>query len=481
MAVARTHVPRYNPDRCMPCGTCTRHCPATVFPHQLQEADSLRAIVPRMVDFPKAPEGSQEPWRADVPPCQAACPLGQDVSGYVSAIARGDENLALEIIRRDNPLPSTCGRLCPAGCMDACVRASIDESVNIRSLKRFAVDQADNPDDPAWPKPEPRALSVAVIGSGPAGLAGAWKLALSGWQVAIYEADEKPGGLLRYGVGRFDLDEEVLDNEIGHILQLGVRLHTSSPVKGKRGIERLLDKGFSAVLVCTGAQLGLGLPIPEWKTVKGTCDVVNFTRKAKTGMVTKMDGPTLVTGSTVAAVTAARTAVRLGSEPVTLVMSRNRSEAPAGARNLSRAEAEGVRILDETMVTGLEGTGSLDAVHLAPVRLTHPDKVRRRRVSGPMKSKQWTEPAKYLVAAGPRLVKTQWMNGTPVQVGPMGNILCRPGSHRIGPQWLFGAGEAVTGPKTVVEALASGIAAAREIDAYLSRLAQQGRDSERQP
>ncbi len=480
MAVARTHVPRYNPDRCMPCGTCTRHCPATVFPEQLQEPDSLRALVPKKVRFPSAPADSEKPWRADVPPCQAACPLGQDVSGYVSAIARGDAAAALEIIRRDNPLPSTCGRLCPAGCMDACVRASIDQSVNIRSLKRHAVDDADDPDKAAWTKPEPRSLSVAVIGSGPAGLGAAWKLALAGWQVAIFESDEKAGGLLRYGVGRFDLPEDVLDREIAHILDLGIKLNTSTPMKGKKSLERLHDKGFAAVIVCTGAQLGLGLPLAEWKKVKGTCDVVNFTRKARTGQVTSLEGPAVITGSSVAAVTAARTAVRLGASPVTLVMSRSRAEAPAGARNLTRAEAEGVRILEQTAVVGLDGRDSIESVELAPLRLTDPNQVHRRRVRGPITSKKWTEPANYLVAAGPRMVKTQWMSSPPVGIGPLGNIMCKKGSHQIGPQWLFGAGEAVTGPKTVVEAVASGIAAAAEVNTFLSGLEAGMDHSERQ-
>jgi len=431
--------------------------------------------VPRLVRFPDGPVGADGVARPKTAPCQAACPLGQDVPGYVRAIALGKPSEALDIIRKTNPLPSSCGRLCPAGCMDACVRETLDEAVAIRSLKRFAVDEADDPNVPAWTKPdEPKPLSVAVIGSGPSGLATAWHLALNGWMVMIYEAQEKPGGLLRYGVSRFDLPEDVLDREIAHILDLGITLKTSTMIRGRRSLKKLIEKGFTAVVASTGAGKCLGPNVPGWRNLKGTCDVVNFSRKVNTGLLTHLDGNVVISGNGPAAVTAARMAVRLGASSVLLAMPRSRKEAGAGQRNLNRAEAEGVQILEETGVLGLGGTDRLESVQLAPLRLTASDHVSRRRVQGPIRSSAWTVETHQFVSAGMRLPETNWMNGTPVRVGPLGNLLCSPKDRNLGPDWLFGAGEAITGPKTVVEAVASGIATARRVESYLELRLEQG-------
>ncbi len=483
MAVARTHVPRYHADRCLPCGACQRRCPVTVFPEQAREPDSLRALVNRSIRFPDPPAGWEGDgvWRPAAPPCRAACPLGQDVPGYVAAIAHGDPLKALAVIRETNPLPSTCGRLCPAGCMDACVRATLDEPVPIRALKRFAVDaerMVEGPVAPAWQRGPERALSVAVVGAGPAGLAAAWGLALKGWQVVIYEAAPEPGGLLRYGVGSFDLPREALRREIGHILELGIRLETQVRIGGRNSLEKLRSKGFSAVVVATGAGVGLGVNLPEWKKLKGTCDVVTFTRKVNTGRVEALDGPAVVLGGNVAGVTAARMALRLGADPVYLALPRTKAEAQ-DPRRFEQAEREGVRILEETTVVSLSGGQVLEEVGLAPLRLTRPDGSGRRRIVGPRRSKAWTVRARVFVSSGPRVVGADWLNGAFVRTGPLGNLLAGPDGHTLGPEWLFGAGEVVTGPKTVVEAVASGVRAAARVDAYLERLEEGGQEASR--
>jgi NADPH-dependent glutamate synthase beta subunit-like oxidoreductase len=250
MAIVRTHRPVWTAEKCLSCLACRHGCAATVFP-ELADEDGLRGRVSREISFPPGP--------LPVSPCQAACPLGQDVPAYLHALSKGDFDGALGIILRTNPLPSVCGYLCVRPCMHACVRGVLDRTVQIRALKLAASQTADKVSRVSADGSGGR---VAVVGSGPAGLSAAFFLRKSGYQVDVYEAGERPGGLLRQAVPSFDLPEEALDRDIERIRETGVRILTSRQVDLRGGPESLLVEGARAVILALGSPMGIRLGVP---------------------------------------------------------------------------------------------------------------------------------------------------------------------------------------------------------------------------
>lgn len=282
---------------------------------------------------------SEQPKRQQyVPPCNHVCPAGNDVQGFLHALAEERTDDALEILLRTTPLPSTCGRVCPAPCMQSCNRVALDGAVNVRELERFAGDRGNVTLVPA----ERRDARVAVIGSGPAGLATAYHLALYGYGVTLYEAGSHIGGLLRTGIPEFRLPHEVLDREVARILDLGVEAVTGVFIDR----ERLLAVAGShdAVLVATGLQelralrLGTG---DDDLVVQG----IDFLDKVRSGVAPHMEGQDIVVvGGGNTAMDAARSAVRLGARSVRVVYRRTRNEMPAIREEIEEALEEGVAI-----------------------------------------------------------------------------------------------------------------------------------------
>ncbi|MDD5310108.1 MAG: NAD(P)-binding protein, partial [Deltaproteobacteria bacterium] len=219
MTNGRTHRPEHDAVLCETCGACTWSCPAAVFADLASEEGSLRGAVFSARPYPGA--------KAAVPPCRAACPLGQDVPGYISAVARGFVVEAGEIVRRTNALPSVCGRLCIASCTKACVRARIDDGLDIRGLKRFAATAA----KATAAKPASgTGRRVAIVGGGPAGLAAAHRLAQLGLSPVVFEAGPTAGGMLADAVPAFALPRDVLESDVEALVEMGVEIRCNARV-----------------------------------------------------------------------------------------------------------------------------------------------------------------------------------------------------------------------------------------------------------
>ena len=280
---------------------------------------------------------SEQPKRQQyVPPCNYICPAGNDVQGFLHALAEERTDDALEILLRTSPFPSTCGRVCPAPCMEACNRIALDGAVNVRELERFAGDNGRATLVPA----ERRDQRVAVVGSGPAGLAAAYHLALFGYGVTLYEAGSSLGGLLRTGIPEFRLPEETLDREVGRILDLGVESVTGVFIDRERLLS--IAKTHDAVLVATGLQelralrLGVG---DDDLVMQG----IDFLDQVREGVATRLDGEdVVVVGGGNTAMDAARSALRLGAASVRIVYRRTRAEMPAILEEIDEALEEGV-------------------------------------------------------------------------------------------------------------------------------------------
>jgi len=281
---------------------------------------------------------TEQPHRQQlIPPCNHVCPAGNDVQGFLHALARDEVDEALEILLRTTPFPAVCGRVCPAPCTESCNRIGLDGAVNVRQLERYAGDHGEVTVEPApW-----RDSDVAVVGSGPAGLAAAWQLRRLGYGVRVYESGEELGGLLRTGIPAYRLPPEVLDREIGRILALGVEVETGRPVD--RPVLFYLARSYDAVLVATGLQ--------ELRSLRlGTADAdavvqgIDFLDRARRGEV-RVDGEdVVVVGGGNTAMDAARSALRLGAASVRVVYRRTLKEMPAIREEIDQAIEEGVEM-----------------------------------------------------------------------------------------------------------------------------------------
>ena len=459
MAVARTHRPVWRSEACLPCGACTRRCPSSVFFEQRLESFSLRGRVAQAVEFPAGD-------RPAVPPCQAACPLGQDVPAYNTALCAGDFDAAAQVIYRANPLPSVCGRLCVRPCESACVRAGLDQAVAIRSLKRAAIEHAGGP--ALRPPKKERFVQVVVIGAGPAGLSCAFYLRRLGFSVRVLEAKAKPGGLLRYGVPAFDLPRQVLAKEIEALAEIGIEIVCGARVDSAREIQQLLSDGARAVVLATGAACGVPAGLPG-EDLEGCFDGIDFACRFADGDGPPLRGPAVVSGAGHMAVAAARMALRAGADPVHLLMRRSQAEAPADGDQIRQAVEEGVWLVGEHRPLAISGKGRVQGVEISPIVYGPPDEVGRRwPLSGSdAKLSSRILEASTFVAAETRKADLTWLADAPsLRVGPGGGLGTAGGGFMTDLPGVFVVGDLLTGPRNAVQAIATSMRVAAAVERF---------------
>jgi len=330
-------------------------------------------------DLPtRLPTGS---WRTQMPryrthlaPCNAGCPAGNDVVGFVQALRTGGVEAAARVLLATQALPSVCGRVCPAPCMSACNRSAYDGAVNIRALERWIGDRA----GPAPERPPvlPRPRRFAVVGSGPAGLSAAFTLRSAGHEVTLLEAAPRLGGVLRTGIPAYRLPHEVLDRDVDRILALGVEARCGRVVDP--AAVRELAAGHDGVILATGLPRTGELDLPG-RTLPGVLEGLGFLDGVKNGGGGALRGHVVVVGGGNTAVDCARTALRCGAARVTIVYRRGRAEMPAIAGEIDEAVAEGVELLLHRQPVAFEGPGHVARAILAEVEQGAPDASGRRR------------------------------------------------------------------------------------------------------
>lgn len=412
-------------ERCTLCGKCAEVCPAL-------GPDGKKAVY---FGGRQALPGRAVIDKRKTPLCREECPLGVNVQGYMALARAGKFTDALELIRQDNVLPGICGRICTHPCEAACRRSELDQPVAIRDVKRFLADTAAPAQESLHVKRNRE--KVAVVGSGPAGLAAAADLARLGYRVSVFEKEELPGGLLRYGIGPYRLPREILDREIGYLVEMGVKFRLGTKYDSQAG-------DFAAVVLATGlwGDRKLGAPGEDLGGVQGCIDFLSAVYHSE---ITSVSGKTAVIGDGNSAFEAARTLVRLGAE-ATLVSWFSEDLIPADASEVEEARREGV-----TVKTGLKAgefigsNGKLESIRFVPT------------VPGPPDAKgiPWPVPIEGAKPVGFEFDRAIIAIGqTGKRIGPSGNI--------------FAAGDAATGPSTVVSAMASGREAAFAVHKYLS-------------
>ena len=394
-------------------------------------------------------------------PCSSACPAHVNVPEYVAMIAEGRFADALDLIRRRNPFASVCGRACHHPCEMFCRRGDLDESVSIRHLKRFVTDRAkDIGTPPQWQGP--RRGRVAVIGSGPAGLTAAYFLAIMGREVKVLEALDAVGGMLAVGVPEYRLPREVLERDIEYIRRAGVEIETGRWVDSIQGLRQ---EGYDAVFVAAGAHSSYRLDIPGEDSL-GVHDAIAFLRRTALGKLDETPGRVVVIGGGNAAIDAARTALRLGAPSVTILYRRTRDEMPAIREEIEEAVIEGVDLhLLVTPIEILADGRRVRAIRCAEMELGDADESGRRRPIPKEGAERTFETDMVIVAVGQHPELSFAADDGHLVVARSRAVADPVTQHAGG--GIFVGGDAVTGPATIVEAIAAGQRAAQAIDVFL--------------
>ncbi len=393
-------------------------------------------------------------------PCQNACPAGIDVPRYIWLIGQGRLDEALAVVREKVPFPAVLGYTCPHFCEAKCRRGQVDEPLAIRLLKRSAADN----DNGLWRANSrvlpPSGKKVAVVGSGPAGLTAAYYLAKLGHEVTVFEASPVVGGMMRLGIPEYRLPREVLQREINEITRVGVEIRTSSEV---RSLDDLSAQGYDAVFVGTGASRATDMGI-SGETGASVLHGVEFLMDVNLGRSVKVGKRVAVVGGGNVAMDAARTARRLGANEVTVIYRRTRAEMPASEEEVEEALREGVRILYLAAPVGITGVNGRLQVQCTWMKLGGIDASGRARPV-PVEGSEFTEDFDTVIAAiGER---PEVPDGYALSLGTGGGILVDPDTLATSREGVYAGGDAVTGPASVVEAIAAGRKAAVSIDRYL--------------
>lgn len=400
-----------------------------------------------------------------VAPCQLNCPARTDCQGYVGLIANGEYEAALKLIKNKVSLPASIGRVCPHPCETACRRGKVDESINIAQLKAFAADMDLNSDSYLPEKNAPTGKKIAIIGGGPAGLTAAYRLAISGHEVTVYDMMEKMGGMLRYGIPQYRLPKEVLDKEITIIEKLGVRMINGVKL-GKDFTVASLKAQNDAVIVAVGAWKSSSMRTPG-EELNGIYGGIDFLRAVALKQEINIGDKVVICGGGNTAMDACRTAVRLGAKEVYCVYRRTRNEMPAEDIEITEAEEEGVQFKFLTNPISFNGEGGkVKSVTLQLMELGEPDASGRRR---PIAIKGKTEELdvdSVIVAIGQKLVNEYVSE---LKLTDRGNIEADIDTFKTNIEGVFAIGDATNrGASIAIEAIGEANRCALSIDAYLN-------------
>jgi NADPH-dependent glutamate synthase beta subunit-like oxidoreductase len=388
-------------------------------------------------------------------PCTEACPAGNNISEFIYLVQKGMLAEALEAILMENPLPGVCGRVCYHPCEAGCNRGQFDQPVSIQLLERYVSGAKLNRNESIQPIPNKAPRNVAVVGSGPAGLACSYFLALLGHHPTIFESRKEPGGVMRWGIPEFRLPKSILRREIRRILLLPVSMKTDCRVGKDVTFEEL--RRFDAIFLSPGASLGVALSV-EGEELPGVWKGGEFLARINTGENVSPGEKTIVIGGGNTAMDVARAALRLGSD-VTVAYRRTRKEMPAIREEIEEAEEEGVRFsfLLQPVKVARDIDGSL-TVTFQRMQMADPDESGRAKPI-PLKGEFETIKADTVITAAGEAVDTSWMPDSVVS----GNlILARPAPH------LFAGGDAIAQPRTIVDAIAAGKKAAIAMDLFFN-------------
>ena len=454
---ASNYVAEIEQDKCVACGQCTDHCANNAI-QMGQKLCAKTPIVHEHKELPDDIEWTPEHWNPEhrtnreyvapegTAPCKTACPAHIAVQGYLKLAAQGRYLEALELIKKENPLPAVCGRICNRKCEDVCTRGCLDQAVAIDEVKRFIADRELDRDTRFVPHKiyDFSDKKVAVIGAGPAGLSCAYFLAADNYKVTVFDKNELPGGMLRYGIPSFRLEKNVLDAEIDVLKELGVIFRCGVEVGKDVTLDELRKQGFDAFYLAVGAQKSASLGIPG-EELEGVWGGIDFLREVNAGARPAIGKKVVVVGGGNVAMDVARTAVRLGAD-VTVAYRRKESDMPADPAEVAEAREEGVKFLFEHKPVEIQGRDGKVAALVCDAGTIECDAV--------------------LAAIGQR-IDLGTLDLGELKTDEKGRVLADEVTYQTAQPDVFVGGDAYTGPKFAIDAIAQGKQAAISIHRYV--------------
>ncbi len=442
---------------CTGCRQCEMACNVAVPDEFNADMVSRRAAY---IAFPQAVPKKAVVDRAGVSPCTHECPAGIKAHGYVARVRSGQYDEAFELVLESTPLVGSLGRACYAPCEEQCTRGELEGALPIRQLKRFIADRRYGQEfQPSPEAPESNGKKVAVVGSGPAGLTAAWQLARKGYGVKIFESAPQPGGMLRLGIPAYRLPNEVIDDDIANVTSLGVEIATQTRVEDAQG---LLYDGYDAVLVAAGTHRSVRLRVPG-EDKQGVTTALEFLRAVKLGEDVDLAGKqVLVVGGGNVAIDAARTARRLGAGSVHQASLESCDEMPAHDFEVEEAKAEGITLHDGWGVAELTGGERVQGAELKRCTCVF-DADGCFAPEYDEKMRKQLECDVVIVAAGMG-ADTEAFG---LETNPNRTLKADPGTLQTAVPQIFAAGDVVTGPTMITQAVGQGRRAAFMIDRYL--------------
>lgn len=466
-AIRSNYVSQVDKEKCVACGQCVENCPTNAL-RLGQKLCAKQPVKEKSYDKVRDHVWGEKHWNVDyrenredvaesgTSPCKTACPAHIAVQGYIKLASQGKYTEALELIKKENPFPAVCGRICPRSCESACTRGDIDEPIAIDEIKKFIADQDLNENNRFIPKKRhDYRTPVAVIGSGPSGMSCAYYLALDGYQVTVFEKQEKPGGMLTMGIPGFRLEKNVVEAEIEVLRQLGVHFRTGVEVGKDVTIQQLRQQGFQAFYLAIGAQGGGKLNIPG-EDAEGVVAGVDFLRSINLGSIPAMTGKTVVIGGGNVAIDVARAAARTAAVSVDMYCLEGRSEMPALPEEIREAEEEHVAIHNgygpkEILVKDGRAVGVVFKKCLRVFDENH-----RFAPQYDENDTITVETDHVLLSIGQSI---QWGNllaGTAVVTRHNGTVEADPFTYQTAEPDIFAGGDVYTGPRFAIDAIAAG-------------------------
>jgi heterodisulfide reductase subunit A-like polyferredoxin len=452
-------------NKCTSCGECTKVCPVQV-PNEYDKGLSLRKAVYKQ--YPQAIPGAYAISKKGAAPCRVACPAHVSAQGFIALVKEGKYHEALKLFKSDHPFPGVCGRVCHHPCEDSCTRNELDTTLSIMNLHRFIADKDMNGNRYVPDKKPPREEKAAVIGAGPAGLTCAYFLAIEGYQVTVYEKLPVLGGMLTVGIPSYRLPRDIIEAEIQVIKDLGVQFKTGVEIGKDFTIGQLRQQGYKAFFMGIGAHECKALGI-EGENLKGVFPGVEFLREVNLGKKIHLGDRVAVIGGGNVAMDAVRTALRTGSKKPFVIYRRSYEEMPANKEEIEECAEEGIEIMTLTNpVRIIDNDGRVTAVECIKMKLGEPDSSGRRRPE-PIHGSEFVIEIDALIPAIGQ--ESDWACLTEecaCTLSDWGTMKVDLETLQTQDPDIFAGGDAVTGPRTVVEAIQAGKEAAVSIDRFIT-------------
>jgi NADPH-dependent glutamate synthase beta chain and related oxidoreductases len=477
------YVAKVDRDKCVACGECVENCQVnalTLGEHVCGTTTaSSQGAVPDPKATPRDTKWGPDRWNEDyrhrkvvaesgTSPCKTECPAHIAVQGYIKLASQGRYTEALELIKKENPLPAVCGRICPHKCESACTRGGLDEPLAVDEIKKFIADQDLNAGRRYVPEMVfHRSERIAVVGAGPAGLSCAYFLALRGYKVTVFEKQKKLGGMLALGIPAFRLEKKVVESEIEVFREMGIEFKTGVEVGKDLTIAQLRSQGYKAFYLAIGAQAGRLLRI-EGEDADGVMTGVDFLRAVNLGEDLKLSGPVVVIGGGNVAIDVARTAVRVGAASTEMFCLESASEMPALPEEIDEAKAEGIGInnswgpkrivVENGKVTGVEFQKCVSVF----------DEAKKFNPKFDPSVTKIVKASYVLTSVGQAMDWGTLLEGTKVELKPNKAIMADPLTYQTGEADVFVGGDAFSGPKFAIDAIALGKQGSISIHRYVN-------------